>query len=379
MRPRAHRFPRHALAVTALVLLSGCGGRGDGADPGAASAASGPAATTAPALADEGAQAGVGAGFDLSGLPLSEVALGEFPYFEPPEGFEEAWPRDRHDRTRYDFARFPFQAGAGIEHWVEGRFHQAGIGASGGRAGPPAVLRRHVEAEVARAGGRLLFEGRIPSNRLDAHGAEVAQGFIEGRGDVWNHPVAVFAIRRPDTEIWIHLVAHDFGASWIIGEQRPLPPGPEWRDGFPWLALPDGYEVPRRAAVEQADARFPFLTADGLHWVQGRVHGARIAPADGRAFSMHELRAQLDRLVGEAGGRLVHVGMMPRALREELGREFGQALAYGLGDIWNEPVHTWRVEHAGRELWVHLVMNTLGGEWVVVEAAGTGAGTDAAQ
>ena len=370
-------------AALALLLAAGCGREATGdatrdataADPAADAAASADAPSTpdaAPDTASTGAAVATppATGFDPGSLPLSTVALGDFPYFGLPEGYEESTPRRRRDLSTFEFARFPFHTGDTGTHWMEGRFHQASIGPVAGKEASALELRRNIERLVEQAGGTLVFDGRIPPEVRESWGDEIHQGFIDGRGDIWNLPAQVFAIRRVDTEIWIHLVVDDFGGSWVIGERQAFVPSEAtgWHAQFPYLALPEGYETMGRRATTRDFDRFPFWTGEDFAWVEGRLYMAAITPVDGRRFSMHELRRQLEHRILEAGGRHLHHGNIPRNARDSIDRETYQGLLDGLGDISNQPVDVYRIEREGRSLWVHLVMNSLGGDWAVLEA-----------
>src|SRR3546814_19950373 len=57
--------------------------------------------------------------FDIEAIKVSDAALGEFPYFSLPAGYE---PMNRP--VQMDYARFPFWTGQAFE-WVEGRSYEA--------------------------------------------------------------------------------------------------------------------------------------------------------------------------------------------------------------------------------------------------------------
>src|SRR3546814_15915425 len=65
--------------------------------------------------------------FDIEAVPVSDAALGEFPYFSLPAGYE---PMNRP--VQMDYARFPFWTGEGFE-WVEGRSYETSIDAADGK------------------------------------------------------------------------------------------------------------------------------------------------------------------------------------------------------------------------------------------------------
>src|SRR3546814_20527150 len=113
LTPRLFRFGR--LGRCQVSKPSVC------ADVSPASAA--PASAGSEAIADDNASndvapaadASATPAFDIEAIKVSDAALGEFPYFSLPAGYE---PMNRP--VQMDYARFPFWTGQAFE-WVEGR------------------------------------------------------------------------------------------------------------------------------------------------------------------------------------------------------------------------------------------------------------------
>src|SRR3546814_16309094 len=77
--------------------------------------------------------------FRSEAVPVSDAALGEFPYFSLPAGYE---PMNRP--VQMDYARFPFWTGEGFE-WVEGRSYETSIAAADGKTWSEFELRKNLE------------------------------------------------------------------------------------------------------------------------------------------------------------------------------------------------------------------------------------------
>ena len=107
------------LAVLLPAALAACGDRNadgtDGATPDAPSAAGADAAPDgAPAPAPEATTPAEPQGFDIASVPVSEAALGDFPYFTLPTGYRHP---NRPIPVR-DFDRVAVWTGDRLE-WVE--------------------------------------------------------------------------------------------------------------------------------------------------------------------------------------------------------------------------------------------------------------------
>ncbi|WP_306369009.1 hypothetical protein [Nocardiopsis sp. CC223A] len=212
-----------AAAVAALLLPAAVAcGTGDAADDTAASA---PAASSPPGVArDTGtpeeiaessppaAPEGMSA-FDPEAIPVSDVPLGEFPYLEIPEGFENTnteIPISVSDSV-------PFWTGDDLE-WVEGKVYQSPIfGEGSGEFSRPNLLVA-VESAVDELGGVLVADSPIPGTLVETIPDDLRVDYVDGFGDIYNDPVQTYVIRRADSMIWIHLCSNSAGAGWMIAE-----------------------------------------------------------------------------------------------------------------------------------------------------------------
>lgn len=207
------------LPVLALAtLLAACQKPAPPADEAAATA---PAATPATADAEPAADAATPAGaavarFDIESVPVSDAALGEFPYFSLPAGYE---PMNRP--AEMDYARFPFWTGQGFE-WVEGRSYEASITAADGKTWSEFELRKNLETLLDSVGAVKVASSQIPEEHYDTLGEDVTQGHIEGLGDIYNEPATVYVIRRADRNIWVHFVTNSAMGNWLVMETKPF-------------------------------------------------------------------------------------------------------------------------------------------------------------
>ena len=221
MRNRAQ-----VVAIALGLALSGCG---DSPAPGtAADQAQAPAATDpAPEALQEPVEptldapdAAADTGFDIADVPLTEVALGEFPYLRLPAGYVHA------DELSRDYDRVAFWTGDRLE-WVEGRVFGAAVRGDKAQGKDFALLefQRNMQAAIEQAGGRRIAEGRWPvelRDELEATDDDISVRYNSGLGDIWNRPVETFVIHRPDRAIWIQVTGYAHGGNLLVAETVPV-------------------------------------------------------------------------------------------------------------------------------------------------------------
>ena len=214
-----------APAVLAICLgLAACGGQ----EAPTAAVASGDAGVPPAVATDKQPEEGESASrppagdpaFDIATLPVSEVALGEFPYLRLPEGYVHA---DRVD-TAHD--RVAFWTGDRLE-WVEGRVFGAGVRGdkAQGKVFAPLEFQRNMQAVIEQAGGRRIAEGQWPRELREAMkqaDPDLGVRYNAGLGDIWNRPVETFVIRRPDRAIWIQVASRSGSGSILMAETAPV-------------------------------------------------------------------------------------------------------------------------------------------------------------
>lgn len=200
---------RTAVTLALLMTLSACKPNGDSP----ASVADTPQVPRA-ASADKGAAPLAATGFDIDSVPVSNVALGEFPYITLPAGYSSSG----FSTETKDFARFPFWV-KGEPHWVEGRMYLATFGTEAGKSVSEYEVKRNFEALVEEMGGQKISEEKIPSDTIKGWGDEITQGFNSGLGDVYNGPAITYLIRRDDGNIWIHLAIGGTG-NYVVAKEK---------------------------------------------------------------------------------------------------------------------------------------------------------------
>ncbi|WP_244244042.1 OmpA family protein [Marilutibacter alkalisoli] len=155
--------------------------------------------------------------FDITSVPVSQAALGEFPYFALPTGYE---PRSWEAR---DFDRFPFWVGDRFE-WVEGKLWSTFIGAVDGKKMSQYEVKRNLDHVIAGAGGTKIFEGQVPNAAVESLGRGIMVEHNTGLGGIASEPSTVWLLRRPDRNIWVYLNTYSAGGSLAIAESEAFLP-----------------------------------------------------------------------------------------------------------------------------------------------------------
>lgn len=216
------------LAIALGMSLAACGEAPSPEAPRAEApgAADGIAAVEQPAAGpvengDPAATAGAeDAGFDIGTVPVSNVALGDFPYLRLPRGYvyqgEEA----------SDYERIPFWTGDRME-WVEGPLFGGRIIGDKAQGKEFSLLeyQRNMQAAIRQAGGHSIAQGRIPDEFHDAvtqADPELLSRLYSAMGNTFSEPVETFVIRRPDRDIWIQVGGYANGGNLRVVETLPL-------------------------------------------------------------------------------------------------------------------------------------------------------------
>lgn len=218
------------LGIALASVLPACGGD-DSSAPMATVGADAPGAdtdtgdnTTARAPAAD-ANPGDGAepeetGFALDSVPVSDVALGEFPYFSIPEGHQE----DPLDTQRLDFAQAAFWTGDRHEV-VEGRVYATGIRLKRGTDKQFSSLQvvRDLQQVIESAGGVEVFQGEVPKEAREEAAVKSLMRQYDTESRCWDHdPAQVFVIRREDRDIWVRTCQSRRFAGFIVAETQAL-------------------------------------------------------------------------------------------------------------------------------------------------------------
>jgi hypothetical protein len=134
---------------------------------------------------------------------------------------------------------------------------------------------------------------------------------------------------------------------------------------FPYFGFPAGYKPLNKPVSRDLD-RVAFWVGDRFEWVEGRTWESGLNTESGKQFSAFEFEKNVDALIRAAGGVKVFEGRIPKDARDSL-RGYGHS--EGLGDIWNEPAKVYLLRRADRNIWVHMVTYSLGGNWTIAETA----------
>ncbi|NNH73108.1 hypothetical protein HLB23_25145 [Nocardia uniformis] len=200
--------------LTAVVLsaaVTGCAGNDDAATETTTSTG---VAVAAP-ITTTSTVAPSGVGFDPESVPLSEVALGTFPYFAIPAGFENP----NKEEPIADRDRVPMWTGDRIE-WVIGKVYQSIIHAEEDRAFSKFALLEAIEKAVTDVGGVQVTESKFPSAVADTIDRDIRVAYSSGLGNIYGGTVTTYLVRQSDRRIWVHLSADSAGGSWMIAEEE---------------------------------------------------------------------------------------------------------------------------------------------------------------
>lgn len=223
--PRAPRAPRAILvALLPFALVACSGGEPAPADADVESPNT-PAVEADPAERDDASSdraadptATASNRFEIDSVPISDAALGAFPYFALPTELEPG------EEQTFEFDHFPFWVGDRMV-WVEGRIYSTGFTGADDQEFSPLAVRRNIESMIEAAGGRKVAEGRIPAAMTEEYEKDdVAIRYVNGKSDVYNEPASTYLVRRADRDIWVHLSTNNIFGGWVIAETQAFTP-----------------------------------------------------------------------------------------------------------------------------------------------------------
>lgn len=136
---------------------------------------------------------------------------------------------------------------------------------------------------------------------------------------------------------------------------------------FPYFRWPAEF-VPQNTAVDESVGHFLFWTGQDLREVEGRTYLVTLVAADDRGtFNEYLIRKTIEGNLVRLGGVRVAAGRLPSRVIGTISDVDKQSLGAGLGDIWNDPVQTWRIRRADRDIWVHYTDDSARASLAVVE------------
>lgn len=133
--------------------------------------------------------------FNIDSIPVSKVALGDFPYVKLPKGLKLL--NDKPFEHAQDFLFFPID---GKMKRIEGRVWRAFITHDEGMGNGWSFdyFSKSLTAEIKRLGGVKIYEGRVAKTELDRIKDAATYFGDEGSIDYWNEKVSTYVIRRAD-------------------------------------------------------------------------------------------------------------------------------------------------------------------------------------
>jgi len=209
----------------ASAALSGCNQEQEEASAGmpaveapAAPANTAPAgAATATAEGESGASAQVEP-FDVSTVPVTDEALGEWPYVSVPVGYE--W----NNEETFDLSRVPFWTGDRLE-FVEGKVFVAQMKAAGEKTYSRFEVLKRVEEALLAQGATRIAASKVPNAVIDKDLPEnFGSEFYAGAGGYsGDQDVATYLIRHADRTVWVKAFADASSGSFLVAEQPAAP------------------------------------------------------------------------------------------------------------------------------------------------------------
>ncbi len=142
-------------------------------------------------------------------IPISSANLGQFPYFNPPKGFEF------DEQNMLDFSKLIYYI-KDRAHSFEGKTFTTRFATSQDKnynrpAWNQVLFDKSYDDFIKSKGGVLVFKGKIPNDTLSKIGAiEVGKYVV---GDVYNQPIKIYAIHQPDNKVLLQLTSSTAGAS----------------------------------------------------------------------------------------------------------------------------------------------------------------------
>lgn len=138
---------------------------------------------------------------------------------------------------------------------------------------------------------------------------------------------------------------------------------------WPYLVLPEGYEYQEAKTLDLS--RVPFWTGQGLEFVEGKVHMARVRAAGEKTYSRFEVLKRIDEALTALGASRITTSKIPSAvLEKDLPEDFGVEFNAGAGGYYgDEEVSTYLIRHADRLVWFKVYSDAGGGSILIDEAA----------
>lgn len=156
--------------------------------------------------------------FDIAAIPVSDKPLGEFPYFNLPDGYQNY---SKNKITDFDVAFYWVK-----DHFErpEGKIFYSRITAKEGKSYSDLELARNLEEVITGVGGVKVSEIKVPVDSSYIIPENNKLKYMDGYGFLANAVTTTYLIRRADRNIWIQITPTDdaVSAGWMILETKPF-------------------------------------------------------------------------------------------------------------------------------------------------------------
>lgn len=157
--------------------------------------------------------------FDINSIPVSDIELGEFPFFSLPQGVEE---QNKAVKRSFDMLFFPIN---GVMTPVEGKVWKSYIVKAKDTEEDwslPYFLKSFDEA-ITSNGGVKIFDGKVSKQELDRIEDQATYFGEEGSMDYWNNAIRTYLIRRANgDDIYIQISGNSSSGELQILQKAPL-------------------------------------------------------------------------------------------------------------------------------------------------------------
>lgn len=216
------------MAAFAALTLAGCKQDAAPDSPAVetAPAETAPVAPTAPPApepapvepASDATSTPEAAPFDVASVPVSEAALGEWPYVAAPDGyaFESA-------RT-LDLSQVPFWTGQTLQP-VEGKVFEARIRAVGEKSHSRFEVLKRFDQALTALGAQKITTSEVPRDVLrDQLPRDFGVEFNAGAGGYYGgEEVSTYVLRRAGRAVWYKIYSDGNSGSVLIAESEDVP------------------------------------------------------------------------------------------------------------------------------------------------------------
>lgn len=157
--------------------------------------------------------------FDINTVPVSNAALGAFPFFSLPQGLQE---QNKPVTKSFDRVFFPID---GIMTPIEGKIWKSSIvmAQDSKENWSLPFFEKSYDDAIKAVGGVKIFDGKVSQEELDRIKDQATYFGEEGSLDYWNDPAKVYLIRRENKDdIYIQFSANTASGALQILQKAPF-------------------------------------------------------------------------------------------------------------------------------------------------------------